>query len=228
MKKKILDTETAYLIGLLFLAIGNSLMAKADFGISMVVAPAYLVYLKLSQVLPFFTFGMAEYILQTIFLLLTIVVLRKFKVGFLFAFLTAIVYGLVLDVVMLGVNWIPDDMIIVRLGCFIMGLLFNSAGVSMHFHTYLPPAAYEFFVKEVSGKLQIDINKFKRGFDLTCCMVSIIMSFSFFGLWQFEGIKFGTIVCAVFNSFAIAGWSKFLEQKWDIKDKWAYRSKFGA
>ena len=109
-----------------------------------------------------------------------------------------------------------------------MGLLFNSAGVSMHFHTYLPPAAYEFFVKEVSGKFQIDINKFKRRFDLTCCMVSIIMSFSFFGLWQFEGIKFGTIVCAVFNSFAIAGWSKFLEQKWDIKDKWAYRSKFGA
>ncbi|MBQ8803680.1 MAG: hypothetical protein IJZ53_08615 [Tyzzerella sp.] len=226
MKKKVLYTEMAYVLGLILLAIGNSLMAKADFGISIVIAPAYLVYLKLSSIFSFFTFGMAEYILQTILLIMTMLVLRKFRISFLFAFVTAVVYGLILDVVMLGIDWIPHDTFAMRVLFFIVALFFNAAGVSMHFHTYLPPAAYEFFVKEVSGKLQIDINKFKRGFDFSFCVIGIVMSFCFFGLWHFEGIKLGTVICVLFNSFAIAKWSKFYEQNWEIRDKWGFRQRF--
>lgn len=139
MKKKILYTEMAYIYGLIFLAIGNSLMTKADFGISMVIAPAYLVYMKLSQLIPFFTFGMTEYILQSIFLVITILVLRKFRISFLFAFVTAITYGFILDAVMFCTSWIPCDTLVMRGVLFVVALLFNSAGVSMHFHTYLPP-----------------------------------------------------------------------------------------
>ena len=62
--KKTFYTEAAYIAGLLILAFGTALMERADFGLSMVVAPAYLVHRKLSQTMPFFTFGMAEYVLQ--------------------------------------------------------------------------------------------------------------------------------------------------------------------
>ena len=65
-KKWILHTETAYALGIALVALGVAFMEKADFGVSMVVAPAYLVYLKLSQVWDFFTFGMAEYLLQAV------------------------------------------------------------------------------------------------------------------------------------------------------------------
>lgn len=44
-------TEAAYFIGLVTLALGTALMERADFGMSMVVAPAYLVYLKVSEYL---------------------------------------------------------------------------------------------------------------------------------------------------------------------------------
>ena len=37
------------------------MMTKANFGVSMVVAPAYLLHLKLSQYWNFITFGVAEY-----------------------------------------------------------------------------------------------------------------------------------------------------------------------
>lgn len=53
MKKKTICTEFCYLAGVIILALGTALMEKAGFGMSMVVAPAYLIYLKLSQVLPF-------------------------------------------------------------------------------------------------------------------------------------------------------------------------------
>ena len=57
MKKKRFSNELAYLLGNVFVAVGVALMERADFGVSMVVAPAYLVYLKVSAFYPFFTYG---------------------------------------------------------------------------------------------------------------------------------------------------------------------------
>ena len=52
MKKHTFYTEFAYFFGILILALGTAFMEAADFGVSMIVAPAYLLHLKLSQVLP--------------------------------------------------------------------------------------------------------------------------------------------------------------------------------
>ena len=61
--KRTFYTEAAYAICLAALALGTALMERADFGMSMVVAPAYLIYLKVSGYISWFTFGMAEYCL---------------------------------------------------------------------------------------------------------------------------------------------------------------------
>ena len=45
MKRQIVFyTELAYVLGILALALGTALMERADFGVSMVVAPAYLLH----------------------------------------------------------------------------------------------------------------------------------------------------------------------------------------
>ena len=54
---------------LILIALGVALMERADFGISMVVAPSYLLHLKMSETLPWFSFGVAEYLMQTVVLL---------------------------------------------------------------------------------------------------------------------------------------------------------------
>lgn len=59
--KRTFSTELAYVFGIVFVALGVVLMEKADFGVSMVVAPAYLLYRWLSPVWSFVAFGMAEY-----------------------------------------------------------------------------------------------------------------------------------------------------------------------
>ena len=79
MKKPIFYTELAYIFGLLILAVSTALTERADFGVSMVIAPAYLLHLKVSQFLPFFTFGMAEYTFQALLLVVAMLVLRKAK-----------------------------------------------------------------------------------------------------------------------------------------------------
>ena len=64
MKKRVFYSEMAYILGLLILALGTAFMERANFGVSMVVAPAYILHLALKGQFPFFTFGMAEYTLQ--------------------------------------------------------------------------------------------------------------------------------------------------------------------
>ena len=72
--KRMFYTEAAYFIGLVTLALGTALMERADFGMSMVVAPAYLVYLKVSEYLNWFSFGMAEYCFQAFLIIVLAVV----------------------------------------------------------------------------------------------------------------------------------------------------------
>ena len=57
MKKTVFYTELAFFIGLALLAFGTSLTAYGDVGISMEVAPAYVLHLYVSQFLPWFSFG---------------------------------------------------------------------------------------------------------------------------------------------------------------------------
>lgn len=74
--KRTFRTELAYVLGIVFVAWDVVLMEKADFGMSMVVSPAYLLYRWLSSAWSFVTFGMAEYCLQAVLLLAIRLLLR--------------------------------------------------------------------------------------------------------------------------------------------------------
>ena len=226
MKKRIFYTECAYIFGLIGLAFGTALMEAADFGVSMVVAPAYLVYLKLSQVWSFFSFGMAEYMLQAILLIILMIVLKRFKVSYLFSFVTAVIYGFLLDQSMNIVALFSSEDFVIRIALYCLGFLSCTAGVSMIFHTYIAPEVYELFVKEVSAKYNINIHKFKTCYDCVSCLVGIVISFAFFGLWHFEGIKIGTIICALINGWTISRFTHFFEKHWEFKDGLKMRNYF--
>ncbi len=226
MKKRVFYTELAYVIGLLILALGTAMMEAADFGVSMVVAPAYLIYLKVSQFLPFFTFGMAEYVLQAVILTFMSIILRKFRISYLFSFVTAVFYGLALDGFMLIVAQIPMNNIVLRLIIYIVGMLIVSAGVSLFFNTYISPEAYEMFVKEVSKKFDINIHKFKTCYDCVSCVIAVVMSFVFFGLWHFEGVKLGTVFCALVNGWIISRFTKLFNKFFVFEDRLKLRKFF--
>ena len=216
--KRIFYTELAYVFGLVALAAGTALMEAADFGVSMVVAPAYLIHLKLSRTLPFFSFGMAEYTLQAFILALMCIALRRIKLSYLFSFVTAVIYGFLLDGAMLLVALVPAQSAAMRAVFYLAGMLGCSAGVSLMFHTYIPPEAYELFVKELSARFGISINIFKTCYDCASCLIGVILSFAFFGMWHFEGVKLGTVVCALVNGYIIGLCTRFFEKRFEFRD----------
>lgn len=222
-KKPILLTELSYALGMITLGIGTALMARADFGMSMVVAPAYLLHLKLSPALPFYTFGMSEYVFQAVILLLLALVMRRFKPGYLFSFVTAVIYGFTLDACIWLTNPLPCPGMAGRVVFYAVGLLLCALGVSFFFHTSIAPEAYELFVKEISGRTGKPLSVVKTAYDCTSCALAVVMSFAFFGFGVFEGVKLGTILCALVNGFLIGRFNALLEKTFEFKDALKYR-----
>ena len=226
-RKSIFYCELAYAVGMIILAFGTALMEKADFGLSMVVAPAYLIHLKLSQFFPFYTFGMSEYVFQAGLLVLLAIIIRRFKISYLFSFVTAVIYGLLLDGMIAIVGFFPFDGIAWRFVFYVAGFIACSVGIAFLFHTYIPPEAYEIFVKELSSKHDLSITKVKTAYDCCSCALSIVLSFAFFGFGVFVGVSWGTVICALLNGWLIGKVSNWLEKHFDFKDALALRCKIG-
>ncbi len=226
MEKKTFYTEAAYLVGIIMVALGTAIVERADFGVSMVVAPAYVIYQKVSQTFDFFTFGMAEYLLQGVLILLTIILVRKIKISYFFAFVTTVLYALCLDVFIALIALITLDGIVFRIICFIIGLFITSCGVAFFFKTYISPEAYELFVKEVSEKFNIELHKFKTAYDCCSCFVGLTLSFILFGFGKFVGVSYGTVICALVNGLIIGMFSKFFDKHFEFKDGLKLRKYF--
>lgn len=214
LKKKIFYTELAYVLGILSLAVGVTFMERADFGLSMVVAPAYVLhrFISLLPGMGWFSFGVAEYTLQLVLVIALMIIMRKFRVSYLFSFVTAVIYGYILDLFMLLIPTLPQDAWALRTVFFIAGEVFCTLGVSLVFHTYIPPEAYELFVSEISKKLNKPTGRVKWVYDICSCLIGIALSFVFFGFGAFVGIGWGTVLCALINGFII-GWMCRLEDR---------------
>ncbi|MBQ7886354.1 MAG: hypothetical protein IJ313_05610 [Clostridia bacterium] len=225
-KKPVLYAEAAYFLGLVILALGTALMEKANFGMSMVVAPAYLLHLKLVESLPFFSFGMAEYMLQGVILVLLGIAMKRFKRAYLFSFATAVLYGFTLDAMIALASPLAADGFALRTVWYVLGMAVCSLGVALLFHTYISPEAYELFVKEIAEKTGKPIPKVKTVYDCASCLIAVCMSFAFFGLGRFEGVKLGTILCALCNGTIIGAISAWLNKTFETKDAFALRRLF--
>lgn len=219
MKKKIFYTEASYALGLVIMAFAAAFTAKADFGMSMVVAPAYILHLKISELLPWFTFGVAEYCFQGVLVLLTVIIMRKLKLTYFLSFVTAVLYGTLLDIAMNIIAPLPEENFIIRVIWYVVGTVLCSFAVSMFFHTYLSPEAYELIVKEISAKTGFNINKIKTAYDCISTLLGIVLSFAFFGFGVFEGVGIGTVLCAFFNGFLIGRFSALLERNFEFRNR---------
>lgn len=215
-EKRVFYSELAYFVGLILLATGTAFMERADFGLSMVIAPAYLLHLKVSQLLPFFSFGMAGYVYQALVLVVLSIVMRKVKKSYFLSFATAFMYGFILDAAIAVVGLFDFEGLVWRIALYAVGLVVCTVGIAFLFHTYFPPEAYDLFVKEISQRFGISIGRVKTVYDCCSCILSVALSLCFFG--GFVGVKWGTVICAALNGFLIGRIGKLLEKHFDFKE----------
>ena len=213
MKKIKIPSEIAYIAAILILSLSVAMISCTDFGLSMVVAPAYILSCKIEAM----TFGQGEYVLQGILFVILCVLMKKVKLTYFSSFVTGLIYGAVLDFWRLVIPHFNPDItqpgsmpVLLRIVYFILGMLMTSFSIALFFRTYIYPQVYDFFVKGVSEKYGIDTTKFKIGFDISMLLISVIMSLAMFR--SFVGIGVGTVIMTCFNGILIGFFGKMLDR----------------
>lgn len=212
MKKIRIPSEVVYVSAILLLSLAVAMLTSADFGVSMIVAPAYLLSLK-TQIL---SFGQAEYVIQAGVFVLLCLILKKFRPVYLFSFATCLIYGFALDLWRLVPCFNPTvtppgSMALgIRIFMFVVGVLLTSFSVALFFKTYIYPQVYDFFVKAISTRYRLKLSVFKTAVDLTLLTSSVIMTFAFFK--ELRGIGWGTLIMAIVNGTIIGLFSKLLDK----------------
>ena len=77
MKKLQKTSELLWLLGVVFVAIGVAICSKANLGVSMIAAPAFILSEALLPLGSFFSVGVVEYINQAIILIVLCIIIRK-------------------------------------------------------------------------------------------------------------------------------------------------------
>ncbi|MGF0018853.1 YczE/YyaS/YitT family protein [Sporofaciens sp. SGI.106] len=212
--------ELVYILGAAILSLATAMLAAADFGLSVIVSPAYLVSVKTGLL----TFGQAEYVVQGILFILFCIIMRKIKLLYFGAFLSGIIYGFILD---LWRTWIPHlnpDIyptgtlpIQLRIVYFVVGFFINVLGVTLYFKNRYYPQVYEFFVKGVSEKYHIELPKFKLAFDLAFLALSLILTLVMFH--KIVAIGVGTLIMACCNGPLIGAYSRWFDKHFELKSR---------
>lgn len=219
-----------YVLAQLGLTLAVAIMAAADFGVSMIVAPAYI----LSQKFAFFTFGQWDYIIQGVLFIAFCLAMKKFKFTYFVSFITCVIYGTILDMwrtVIPALNpavTAPGSMgLPVRIAMFVAGSLLTAFNVMLFFKTYIYPQVCDLFVKGIVEKYNLNQIRCKRIFDLSCLLLSLALTLALFR--DFVGIKWGTVIITLINGTLIGFFAKLYDKYFEtvpLFPKFAERFKF--
>ena len=217
------SSELLWLFGTVFVALGVAVCSKADLGVSMIAAPAFVIYEAIAPLWEGFSVGMTEYIIQGLMLLILCIIIRRFNWRFLLAFAVAVIYGYTLNLFLWILGGVSFNAVWLRWLMLVVGDLFTAFGVACFFRTYMPLQVYELFVAELSSKFHFSINKVKWTFDITLLVISMLLAFFLFGDagsfdWStigyrsFHSIGLGTLVTTAINSPIIVLMGKLIDR----------------
>jgi len=223
MKKTEKASLILWLFGIAFVALGVAICSKADLGVSMIAAPAFVVSEALVSFWRGASVGVMEYIIQGVMLVLLCLVIGRFRWRYLLAFAVAVLYGYVLNFFLWLVGGVSFDAVWLRWVMLIVGDCVTAFGVACFFRTRMPLQVYELFVAELSSRFGLNINKVKGCFDVSLLVISVVLAFTLFGdvrtfdfgtIWyqSFHSIGLGTLVTTAINSPIIALMGKGIDR----------------
>ena len=195
--------EMAWVIGILVCSLGVCLCTRADFGLSMIAAPPYILHYALRDIWPWFTQGRAEYVWQAVLLIGMCLAVRRFRWRYLLSFAAAFIAGKSIDLwfIVLGGSAVYGSMA-ARIVAFVLGELLTSVAIAFVFRTSWPVQIYELLVREIADRYSLDVNRVKLVNDISLFFLSAVLSLLLTG--GFHGFGVGTVLITAVNAPLIA------------------------
>lgn len=177
--------------GLSVMAAGVAFSITADLGTSPISSVPYVTSLICNV-----STGVTTIIMNTFFILLQIIILKKdFRLFQLLQFTATIVFGTMIDVFSAALASVSYSGYLSQCLLCLTGIILVAAGVSLEVAAGLVTVPGEGIVLTLSRALKIRFGNMKTIFDVTLEAVSIILSLLF--LSRPDGIREGTLAAAL-------------------------------
>ncbi|CEM62927.1 YitT family protein [Treponema phagedenis] len=181
-----------FILGLAINAFGIAFITKSALGTSPISSVPYVLSLRFTAI----SFGMFTFIMNMIFILLQIVLLRKnFEPIQFLQIVVNVAFSWFIDIAMTALSFLNPQQSILQLVFLLIGCAILAMGICIEVaaNTVLIPG--EGIVKAIFTVLKAKFGTIKIFFDVSLIVISVILSFVFFG--KLNGLGLGTIISAV-------------------------------
>lgn len=191
MKKFLFIRIPVFIMGLLFMGFGISLIIRANLGTSPISSIAYV----LSKTFPF-SIGVFTFLLALLFLILQIILLnRKFPKKQYLQVVISVIFGFSVDLGMSLFSFVQTDAYVWKLAILFVGCLVLSMGIYLQLIANVLMNPGEGLVKTISDIMDKPFGTIKIYFDLA--LVLLAGAFSLCVFHSVVGIGVGTLISAL-------------------------------
>ncbi len=203
----------SWVLGMVLCSLGVCFCTKAGFGLSMIGAPPYIIHVWLRDKFAWYTQGTSEYVWEALLLVITIIIVRRFKWKYLLSFVTAVLLGIMIDgwLFVLGGNSVYESWT-ARIIAFVAGTLITALAIAFYFRTTLPLQVYELTVTEISDRYGFETSKVKWVNDIIFLLIAVLLAFLL--THSPAGIGVGTVIVTFVNAPLINVFGKLIDKAW--------------
>lgn len=206
------DDNRKIFIKILFFVLGvfiNSfaivLITKGNLGTSQISSIPYV----LSLIYENLTFGTATFILNVVFLLGQIFILKgKINIKILLQLPASFLLGYFINLNMVFLDFVNPDGFILKLICLLLGCVILAFGISIEVAPDIVKIPGEGIVFTISKEKNIKFGRVKVLFDIILVLIALVISFVSFH--EIRGLGLGTVISALLVGKMVNVFDKYL------------------
>ncbi len=192
-----------FLAGIFFISFGVALTIRSDLGTSPISSIAYVSYL----LLPAVSVGTYTIIVNSLLVLIQAFILKsKFPAKALLQIPIVIIFGLYIDLCLYLTEWLVVTHYAMRWVLIIISCIITAFGIFLELKAdvgYLPGEGLTMVISDTYNK---NFGKTKMAIDSSMVAISLIAVLIFHG--RVEGVREGTIACAILVGFIVQIYQK--------------------
>lgn len=207
-KKELVKRYAVFIVSLFVMAIGVAMTKKAELGVSPISSVANVMSIQFTSL----SIGNWLIIWNCVLILGQILFLRKkFQPVQLMQIPLSFLFGHFTDFGMWLMSFFDTDTYAVKMIFVIVGTVILGFGVALSVIANVVMNSGEAFVKAVSDVTHKDFGNLKIGFDVSCVVVSVVLSLIFFKM-KIVGTREGTIIAALTTGILVKLFSKLIRK----------------
>lgn len=187
--KSVLRGELALVVAVIINSLGVKLMLHSGSGISAISSVPY----AFSLVFPFLTMGTWTYIFQGVLVASLMVMRKRFVWEYLLSFVVGFFFGIMIDLHEMWIPLLPLNLPL-RVVYFCLSYIIICIGIAICNRCKTPIIPTDLFPREVSEIFHLPYSRVKITFDVTCLLVTALMTFLCLG--RVMGLGVGTVLAA--------------------------------